>query len=313
MVSFLSVFLGLVAGVQPVGIAVGGAVVAVEIRLDGCSVGSLRDAPWTLACDFGSELAPHLLVAIGRDADGRELARAEQWINLPRPRSQVELVLEEDPQGPPLALGGPLPAGLRSLLDRQLMVWLEGHHLPQEIALSPAGAAQLRLLGDAPAELPGGEPEIETWTAEDQPEAVPVPAVPEPAGSMPVTDPASGFVDTVEVHVVNVEVVVSDREGRRIRDLARDELRALRRRPGMEITHFLAPPAVVPSGDSGEEIAGGFHRFGKRPDRSDASRRGGDFVPPGRLEAGAPSTTSNVGCLLFPFVSSETDIKEKLE
>ncbi|MCP4654006.1 MAG: VWA domain-containing protein [bacterium] len=563
MVTFLSVFLGLVAGVQPVEIAVGGAVVAVELRLDGRSVGTLRGEPWTLACDFGSELAPHQLVAIGRDAGGRELARAEQWINLPRPRSQVELVLEEDPRGPPasarllwhsvdgsrpdawevtfdgeplvvadprrielpaydpatvhllqaelrfghtlahteITVGGPAsevigsaltafpvflrerrkppsveemkgwfvkdgrplrvvavergpadlvmvqdqspelqgdllrlrreilsagsrrpmsarqssglknrdrlrvivpvgemvndatqrmelfpisidfgairqgprsvgvgrrqvagptpegilaaipypppgtieiaparqrladavavagqaaaagrrpravvliagreapdesaydPAavrgylrklhvplvvwspevpkgwdtwgeareignrnqlfhavgGLRSLLDRQLMVWLERRHLPQEVALSPAGAAHLGLLGDAPAELPEGEPEIETWTADAQsPEAVPAPAVPEAAPSIPVTDPAASFVDTVEVHVVNVEVVVSDREGRRIRDLAGDDFELYEDGQRMEITHFLAPPAVVASGESGEEIA----------------------------------------------------------
>ncbi len=100
MVTFISVFLGLVLGVQPVEWTVSGdlaaEVAAVELRLDGRSVGRLSGPPWALACDFGPELAPHQLELIAYDAQGRELSRAVQALNLPQPRSRAELVVTED-------------------------------------------------------------------------------------------------------------------------------------------------------------------------------------------------------------------------
>ena len=77
MIRILSVFLGLVTGLQPVAVRVGGEVVAVELQIDGQSVGVLRGDPWEMVCDFGTELAPHELVAVGRDSAGREIARRE--------------------------------------------------------------------------------------------------------------------------------------------------------------------------------------------------------------------------------------------
>ncbi len=100
MLTFLSAFLSLVVGVHPVELTVSGDVASVELRLDGETVGRLRGEPWILACDFGPELAPHVLVAIGRNADGHEIARAAQWLNLPRPRSHAEFVFD-DPSGAP--------------------------------------------------------------------------------------------------------------------------------------------------------------------------------------------------------------------
>ncbi|MEM7349441.1 MAG: hypothetical protein AAF657_01450 [Acidobacteriota bacterium] len=100
MLTFLSAFLGLVVGVHPVELNISGEVATVELRLDGQSIGLLRGEPWVLAADFGPELSPHELVAIGRDGEGREVARAVQWLNLPRPRNQVELVLD-DSTAPP--------------------------------------------------------------------------------------------------------------------------------------------------------------------------------------------------------------------
>ena len=73
--SFLSAFLGLVVGGHPVELTVTGEVAAVELRLDGETVGHLRGEPWVLVCDFGAELAPHELVAIGRDADRASATR----------------------------------------------------------------------------------------------------------------------------------------------------------------------------------------------------------------------------------------------
>ena len=47
MITFVSLFLGLVFGVRPVEVVVSGAVVTVELRLDGKPVGVIRQAPWT--------------------------------------------------------------------------------------------------------------------------------------------------------------------------------------------------------------------------------------------------------------------------
>lgn len=55
--------------------------------------------PWSITCDFGETLAPHLLEAIGRDGKGRELDRATQRVNLPREPAEVSLALHGGEQG----------------------------------------------------------------------------------------------------------------------------------------------------------------------------------------------------------------------
>lgn len=44
-------------------------------------------------------LAPHELVARALDPGGKELARARQWINMPRPPAEAEILLERDKTG----------------------------------------------------------------------------------------------------------------------------------------------------------------------------------------------------------------------
>lgn len=99
MVVFVTLFLGLVAGIQPVELSVSGDVAALELILDGQIVGSLHGEPWVLPVDLGEDLAPHHLVAVGRNAAGEEVSRVEQWINLPRPRTEVRLVPAEPVEG----------------------------------------------------------------------------------------------------------------------------------------------------------------------------------------------------------------------
>ena len=98
--AFLTLFLGLITGVHPVELTVVDPDVArVELRLDGRLVGSLNGPPWALTADLGEELVPHELTAVGFDAEGRKVGEARQWINLPRARAEVELVLEGEPEG----------------------------------------------------------------------------------------------------------------------------------------------------------------------------------------------------------------------
>ena len=97
MVEFLTLFLGLVGGPQLVALDASPEVAAIELRLDGEVVGYREHSPWTFEIDFGSELVPRELEAVafgagGREA-GRELSRARQLLNLPRPPAEVRLVL----------------------------------------------------------------------------------------------------------------------------------------------------------------------------------------------------------------------------
>jgi hypothetical protein len=95
-VVFVSLFLSLTAGVQPIEVAVDGPVAEVEIVLDGKHVAIMQGAPWQMKCDFGDELVPHELTAIARDKEGKELARTSQLVNLPRDNVECRLLLFRD-------------------------------------------------------------------------------------------------------------------------------------------------------------------------------------------------------------------------
>lgn len=98
-IAFLTLFLGLVTGPQAVAVDPGAGVAAVELVLDGRGIGRLEHAPWSATVDFGPALLPHHLEARGLAANGSEVARAEQWVNLPRPQAEVDIVLEGSAAG----------------------------------------------------------------------------------------------------------------------------------------------------------------------------------------------------------------------
>ena len=134
MIAFVTLLLGLISGVYPIEVTVGGPVAAVEMTLDGAPAGRVTSSPWVVKVDLGRDLRPHRLVARARDAQGGEIARAEQWLNLPRPPAEVEVVLEKEPAGVPKAAiltwqtvsgARPLAVGL-TLDDRPLAVSPEG-------------------------------------------------------------------------------------------------------------------------------------------------------------------------------------------
>jgi hypothetical protein len=93
-VTFLTLFLGLVAGPQPVGVAAPNGTAAVELLLDGARAARFGAPPWRGQIDFGGALLPHHLVARALDKEGRELGRADQWLNLPRERAEVQIVID---------------------------------------------------------------------------------------------------------------------------------------------------------------------------------------------------------------------------
>ncbi len=93
MLSFASLFVGLVFGIVPVTVVATAPVVRVELYLDGERVADLGK-PFEARLDLGCEPAPHELVAVGYDDRGRQVDRIRQWINRPRPPAEATLLLE---------------------------------------------------------------------------------------------------------------------------------------------------------------------------------------------------------------------------
>ena len=91
---FLSLFLGLVSGPQPIDLHVDGAIKSVRILVDGREVRTLSQPPWHAVLDFGKDIVPRELVAVGYDSNGNEAGRAVQILNIPRPTAEFEIVLE---------------------------------------------------------------------------------------------------------------------------------------------------------------------------------------------------------------------------
>ncbi len=100
---FITLYLGLVTGRQPIVVEADPGVVAIRFELDGRMVALLTAPPWRTTIDFGATLQPQELVAIGLDGAGAELGRATQSINLPRPVAEASIVLEHDAGGAPFA------------------------------------------------------------------------------------------------------------------------------------------------------------------------------------------------------------------
>jgi hypothetical protein len=100
---FASRILGLVAGDQQIQIQVDPSVRSVEVRRDGERVTSLNGPPWLAKVNFGTELTPHELTVIGRDAEGNELGRDTQPVNVARPAAELGVLLDRDPQGKMIA------------------------------------------------------------------------------------------------------------------------------------------------------------------------------------------------------------------
>src|SRR5437763_7337658 len=91
---------------------VSGPIKTVRMMLGTSEVAVLTQPPWRATVDMGRELVPRELTAIGFDAEGREIARATQVLNLPRPIAEFDIVLEQS--------AGQAPTGL-TLRWRHLM------------------------------------------------------------------------------------------------------------------------------------------------------------------------------------------------
>ncbi len=146
-IAFLTLFLGLVRGPRPVALTASPGVARIELVLDGRSAGTVSGPAWTGRIDFGRALLPHRLEARGLAADGSEVVRTEQWVNLPRPPAEVDLVLEPGAQGRPSAVRlvwenrtGEPPTAMRLTLDHRPLPLDHGR---AAIPALPAGGAHV--------------------------------------------------------------------------------------------------------------------------------------------------------------------------
>lgn len=101
MITFLTVYLGLIAGRQPIEMRVDQAVSSIQLLLDGKQVDTLSKPPWRSVVDFGAVIQPHELLAVGLNAKGEEVERVSQILNLPRATAELEIVVERDAAGTP--------------------------------------------------------------------------------------------------------------------------------------------------------------------------------------------------------------------
>lgn len=147
MIAFATIFLGLVLGIQPVTVVVGAEVARVEFLLDGRTLATAEGPPWTADCDFGAELVPHAFEAVAYDADGRELARAQQRINLPEPLADARIVLEEEAG---VTIARVLFDSVFRSRPERATVRLDGRHLavesPERFELPPLDRDQIHHL-----------------------------------------------------------------------------------------------------------------------------------------------------------------------
>jgi hypothetical protein len=234
MISFASLFVGFVIGIVNVELMASGGVDRGALLLDGRPVAELRE-PFRAPVDLGCDPAPHELVAVAYDAEGKELGRAWQLINLPRPTAEASLVLEEGRGGTGRvarltwrALVGEVPKALSVTFDGNPLAFAD----PRRIELPPHEPAQVHFLRaelefgegvSASAELIfGGSKRSEALA-----ELSAIPVEPEEEASLPSAAEMTGWLEArgVPLEVEGVEAagvdVVFVVEGSAIRDLKR--------------------------------------------------------------------------------------------
>lgn len=147
MIEFITLFLGLVAGPRMVEVEADQQVVAaVELRLDGESVGRLESPPWEFEVDFGLDIVPRRLEAVAYDADRVEVGRAEQLVNVPRPPAEANIVLLRGEEGQVEAARLSWESSVRTD-PKQIRARLDGTDLPVE------NPEKIELAGLSPQEL----------------------------------------------------------------------------------------------------------------------------------------------------------------
>src|SRR5438067_534167 len=88
-------------GPHMVELQVGPGIHTVRILLEKQPMAVLDEPPWRATIDFGSSITPSELMAVGYDESGNEIARATQFVNVPRPVAEFSITLQNDTTGVP--------------------------------------------------------------------------------------------------------------------------------------------------------------------------------------------------------------------
>ncbi len=268
-IAFVTLFLGLISGPQPVALTAGTGVAAVELVLDGAVAGRLAAPPWRGRVDLGAALLPHHLVARALDGQGREVGKAEQWINLPRPPAEVEMVLETEREGAPRgvrlawqSITRQPPEAVALTLDGTPLA-LDARH--RAILPPPAADGATRVLS-AELRFPDGivaRKDVALGREFGDDVATELTAVPiwmRPGASLPPVSGLAGWLtaDGERLQIDAVEsgggqlLVVRDAGAeatlRRMREAMRDDKGAFRLGPGWEVGFIWPRPHVYAAG-----------------------------------------------------------------
>src|SRR5262249_52442628 len=100
---FVSLFLGIAAGLQSIEVQTGSEVKSVRMFLSGREIAALTQPPWHASIDFGRELDPRTLEAVGYDEEGNEVGRGARSLSLPRGSAEIEIALQSGQIGPTAA------------------------------------------------------------------------------------------------------------------------------------------------------------------------------------------------------------------
>ncbi|MDX1583017.1 MAG: hypothetical protein R3338_05380 [Thermoanaerobaculia bacterium] len=135
-ISFVRHFLGIVAGVVDVELITAPEVATVELLLNGESAGLRDEEPWEFRLDLGNAPEPREMVAIARNHRGREIDRVRQWLNLPRPWAEIEVLLSETADQRLVAhvgfasVGGDRPLRVNATLDGEPLEVSDPSNIP---------------------------------------------------------------------------------------------------------------------------------------------------------------------------------------
>jgi hypothetical protein len=125
MVTFLTLFIEVVTGMQSVQVAVAGPVARVVLYLDSRPVATMTAPPWKATIPLDSTLEPRALTAAAYDRNGHELGRDRQLLNLPQRQADARIV--------------PVTDGSMRVKAARLVWWAPGLGVPHRISCSVDG------------------------------------------------------------------------------------------------------------------------------------------------------------------------------
>ncbi|HEX6202129.1 MAG TPA: hypothetical protein VF100_03930 [Thermoanaerobaculia bacterium] len=136
MIEITTLLLGLITGPRMVAFTAAPQVASVVFHVDGEVVAGVvpEEGDGVVRVPLGREMMPHRVTAVAYDEAGREIGRDDEWVNLPRPEIDAELVLHGDPWRPERASLVWEHLARRPVTVRRVEAWLDDRPLPVDDA-----------------------------------------------------------------------------------------------------------------------------------------------------------------------------------